>query len=147
MDVTRVAAEVTPWVVSAAGAYGGAVLARTQEEAAEATVRWGRRVLVRMFGERAEGEDVPEELADVLADPDDTDAVAALRLRIRKTLAADPAFAVELARAAGEARVTMTNNSYGRSRQFNVGHGTINVNAHEIEPEGDRGRRPGDDRR
>lgn len=86
----ELAALLMSYVTAAIGAYGGAVLVKAQDDAAEATVGLGRRVLQRIFGTRAAGEQLPEPVADVVADPQDEDAVAALRLAIRKALAADP---------------------------------------------------------
>lgn len=87
-DIAVLAAQVMPYVTSAVGAYGGAVLADIKDEAADATVSLGRRVLRRLFGARP-AEELPESLADVLRNPDDADATAALRLVIRKALEAD----------------------------------------------------------
>jgi hypothetical protein len=42
-DVASLAAEMTPYVSAAVGAYGGAVLAKMRDEAADATVGLGRR--------------------------------------------------------------------------------------------------------
>ena len=71
-------------------ARGGAVLARARDEAADATVSLGRRLSQRIFGVRGDRGDLPEALEDVVTDPADPDAVAALRLQVRKMLAADP---------------------------------------------------------
>jgi hypothetical protein len=90
------AAEMTPYVSAAVGAYGGAVLAKARDEAADATVGLGRRLLVRIFGNRAEGEPLPMPLADLAADPGDEDALAAVRLTVRRALAADPVLAAEV---------------------------------------------------
>ncbi|GAB2839876.1 hypothetical protein GCM10022221_44080 [Actinocorallia aurea] len=84
-----------PFVVSAVAAYGGAVLARGQEMAADATIGVGRRALQRIFGEREDSE-LPEALADLAEDPADEERRAALRLRIRKILAADADLAQEI---------------------------------------------------
>jgi hypothetical protein len=89
-EVVSLAAEVAPYASAAVGAYGGAVLAKVRDEAADATVGLGRRLLQRIFGTRQEGELLPEPVADVVADPADEDALAALRLAIRKELAASP---------------------------------------------------------
>ena len=78
-----------PYASAAAAAYGGAVLGKVRDDAADATVGLGRRLLQRIFGTRGEGEPLPEPVADVVADPADEDAVAALRLAVRKALAAD----------------------------------------------------------
>ena len=106
-DVASLAAEMTPYVSAAVGAYGGAVLAKVRDEAADATVGLGRRLLQRVFGNRGEGEPLPGPLADLAADPGDADALAAVRLEIRKALAADPVLAAEVgSMLAGAAGVT-----------------------------------------
>ena len=51
-DAAALAAEATPYVSAAVGAYGGAVLARLRDDAADATVGLGRRLLQRMFGSK-----------------------------------------------------------------------------------------------
>jgi hypothetical protein len=58
-DVASLAAEMTPYMSAAVAAYGGAVLARVRDDAADATVGLGRRLLHRVFGSRAEGEPLP----------------------------------------------------------------------------------------
>jgi hypothetical protein len=95
-DVVSLAAEMTPYVSAAVGAYGGAVLAKVRDEAADATVGLGRRLLQRVFGSRREGEPLPGPLADLAASPQDEDALAAVRLAVRKALAADPVLEAEV---------------------------------------------------
>ncbi len=95
-DAVSLAAEMTPYVSAAVGAYGGAVLAKVRDEAADATVGLGRRLLQRVFGPRGEGQPLPGPLADLAADPGDCDALAAVRLAIRRALAADPVLAAEV---------------------------------------------------
>jgi len=95
-DVASLAAEVTPYVSAAVGAYGGAVLAKMRDETADATVGLGRRLLQRIFGTQGDGEPLPAPLADLAADPRDADALAAVRLLVRKALAADPGLAAEV---------------------------------------------------
>jgi hypothetical protein len=95
-DALSLAAEMTPYVSAAAAAYGGAVLARARDEAADATVGLGRHLLQRVFGVRREGEPLPGPLADLAASPRDGHALAAVRLAIRRALAADPELAAEL---------------------------------------------------
>jgi hypothetical protein len=100
--------EVSPYVTAAVGAYGGAVLARANDQAADATVGLGRRMLRRVFGTRAAG-DVPQPVADLAADPGDPDLQAALRVAIRRLLAADAELAGDLrGMLAGAAAVTVT---------------------------------------
>jgi dienelactone hydrolase len=88
-EAVSLAAEMSPYVSAAVGAYGGAVLAKLRDDAADATVGLGRRVLQRIFGSRGEGEALPVPLADLVADPYDEDALGAVRLAIKKALAAD----------------------------------------------------------
>jgi hypothetical protein len=95
-DAVSLAAEMTPYVSAAVGAYGGAVLARLRDDAADATVGLGRRLLQRIFGSRGEAEPLPGPLADLVADPYDDDALAAVRLAVRKAMAADPALEAEV---------------------------------------------------
>jgi hypothetical protein len=95
-EVASLAAEMTPYVSAAVGAYGGAVLAKARDEAADATVGLGRRLLQRIFGSGGEGEPLPEPLSVLAADPDDGDAKAAVRLAIRQVLADDPALQAEV---------------------------------------------------
>lgn len=95
-DMLSLATEVTPYVSAAAAAYGGAVLARARDEAADATVGLGRRLLQRVFGVRREGEPLPGPLADLAVRPQDEDALAAVRLAVRRALAADPELEAEL---------------------------------------------------
>lgn len=103
-DLAQVVNEAAPFVVAAAGAYGGAVLEKARQEAADATVGVGRRLAQRIFGERGKGEPVPEALADVIDDPADADNVGALRKAIRKALAADKELAAQVAAMVSEAQ-------------------------------------------
>jgi hypothetical protein len=95
-DVAGLAAEVTPYMSAAVGAYGGAVLARLRDDAAGATVSLGRRLLQRVFGTKPEGDSLPGPLGDLVASPQDADALAAVRLAVRKALAADPLLEAEV---------------------------------------------------
>lgn len=109
-DLATLAAEVSPYVTAAVGAYGGAVLARAQEDAADVTVEWGRRILQRIFGVKDTPEEIPEAVVDLAGDPSSEDFQAALRVRIAKMLATDAALAEEvrglLAQAASGVTVT-----------------------------------------
>jgi len=105
-EVASLAAEMTPYVSAAVGAYGGAVLARVRDDAADATVGLGRRLLQRVFGARREGEPPPEPLGALIADPDDDDALAAVRLAIRRALAEDPGLRAEVRSMLASAPVT-----------------------------------------
>jgi hypothetical protein len=106
-EIASMTAEMTPYISAAVSAYGGAVLARARDEAADATIGLGRRLLQKIFGHRSEAEPLPEPLADLADDPQDGDALAAVRLAVRKALEADPALAAEVrAMLAGAGGVT-----------------------------------------
>lgn len=95
-ELVQLASETMPYVTAAAGAYGGAVLTKAKEEAAGATVDLGRRLLQKIFGKHRGDEEVPEVLADVIADPEDPDNVAALRKTIRKALESNESLATDV---------------------------------------------------
>jgi hypothetical protein len=97
------AAEAVPIATAAIGIYGKAVLAKAWDDTADVTIKAGLRLLQRVFGQRKDGEALPEVVADVVAHPDDVDVVAQFRLTIRRALEADPALAKEVATIVTEA--------------------------------------------
>ena len=68
-EAASLAAEMAPYVSAAVGAYGGAVLVKVRDEAADATVGLGRRLLQRVFGSREEGEPTAQPHWYPAADP------------------------------------------------------------------------------
>jgi hypothetical protein len=88
-EVAMLVADATPYVTAAVGAYGGAVLAKVRDDAAEATVGVGRRLLQRVYGHRAADEPLPAPLAALAADPGDADALGMVRWTMRQALEAD----------------------------------------------------------
>jgi hypothetical protein len=133
-DVTSLAAEIMPYVSAAVGAYGGAVLAKARDDAADATVELGRRLLQKVFGHRGAGELQPGPLVDLAADVGDPDALAAVRLAVRKALAADPVLA-------GEVR-SMLVGAPGVSQQVRAGRDAYTAGRDQVVV---HYRRPGDD--
>jgi len=103
--------EVVTAVTAAVGTYGTSVLTRTEDAAAEATVSLGRRLIQKIFHRSGNSDSIRESVADLAAAPGDDDAVAALRLRLKKALAADPALAAEVADMVRQAGITV--NSHG----------------------------------
>lgn len=88
-EIATLVADATPYVTAAVGAYGGAVLAKVQDDAADATVGVGRRLLQRVFGHRTADEPLPAPLAVLAADLGDADALGMVRWAIRQALEAD----------------------------------------------------------
>ncbi|MGD0240904.1 MAG: hypothetical protein ABSB59_11340 [Streptosporangiaceae bacterium] len=95
-DPVSLAAELTPYVSAAVAAYGGAVLAKARDEAADTTVSLGRRLLQRIFGSRRADEALPGPLAVLADDPADADALAAVRLALRQALSRDRALEADI---------------------------------------------------
>lgn len=95
-EVATLVGEATPYMTAAVGAYGAAVLAKVRDDAADATVGLGRQLLQRVFGHHGEEEPLPEPLADVVADPEDADALGALRLAVRRQLESDAAMLADV---------------------------------------------------
>ncbi|MFG2985477.1 hypothetical protein ACGFYQ_30170 [Streptomyces sp. NPDC048258] len=121
MDASLTAAEITPYVVSAIGAYGTAVLTRARDQAADATVSLGREILQRFTRRNRHRQELESAVADVAEAPQDPDFQAALRGQLRRILEGDPEFTAELGvlLAQSGARVTALG-----ERAVNVGHMT-----------------------
>jgi hypothetical protein len=96
-ELAAVAAEATPLAVAAAKTYGKTVLARAWDDAGDASVRAGVRLLQRVFGHKKQGDGLPPVITEVIKNPGDEDYVAQLRLAIRKALEADKRLAGEIA--------------------------------------------------
>jgi hypothetical protein len=108
-EIAVLVTEASPYISAAVGAYGGAVLGKVRDDAADATVGLGRRLLQRVFGHRADGEVLPAPVADLAADPGDADALAALRLAVRRRLEADATMLAEVKQMLAAApRATVT---------------------------------------
>ncbi|GAA1307308.1 ATP-binding protein [Planotetraspora silvatica] len=110
-DIPALVGQAWPYVSAAITAYGAAVLAKAQDEAVDATVGWGRRILRRIFGaaEDDSGDaEPPRPLTALAADPDDGDLQAALRVEIRNALAADLVLAEEIRAMLAQAGSTTT---------------------------------------
>jgi hypothetical protein len=107
----ELAGQVVPYLVAAAGAYGAAVVDRVRDTAvdatADATVGTGRRLLRRILDRHESAGQVGDAVQDLAVNPDDPDRVAALRLQVRKVLAADPELAGEVAQMLQQAGVSV----------------------------------------
>jgi hypothetical protein len=90
-EIATLVSDATPYITAAAGAYGGAVLAKVRDDTANATVGLGRRLLQRVFGHGVEDTALPAPLAALAADPDDADALGMVRWMMRQALEADAA--------------------------------------------------------
>ncbi|MFD0635537.1 hypothetical protein [Catenulispora yoronensis] len=96
VEIEAVVGQAVPAISAAIGAYGVGVLTRAEDDAAEATVRLGQRVLGRIL-RRVPDRSPVEAAVGVLADAmDDPDALAALRSQVRNLLRRDSELLAEL---------------------------------------------------
>jgi hypothetical protein len=96
-EIATLAATAVPYVAAAVGAYGSSVLERLQDAAADATVGLGGRILTRLLGNQQLQPAIEGAVVELAEDTADEDRIAALRLQIRKALAADPQLAADIA--------------------------------------------------
>ncbi|MER7705882.1 hypothetical protein ABTX81_23680 [Kitasatospora sp. NPDC097605] len=112
-EIVELARQAGPYLTAAVGAYGGAVLVRAEDAAADATANLGRRILQAVFrrGGAAEQAALEGAVQDAAEDPEDADAAAALRQQLKRALREDAELREELAallpaRAAGSVIIT-----------------------------------------
>lgn len=90
-EVATLVTDATPYLTAAAGAYGHAVLSKTRDKAADATVGAGVSILQRVFGRKKDSDPLPEPVADVVAHPGDDEYLTVLKVAVRKILERDSA--------------------------------------------------------
>ncbi|GAA3343952.1 hypothetical protein GCM10020358_45180 [Amorphoplanes nipponensis] len=99
VDAAQTAAAVMPYVTAAVTTYGMSTLDRIRDtavdKATDATVGVGQRMLNRLLGREESREILEGAVLDVVAGEQDSES--ALRLQIRKALAADPELAQDVA--------------------------------------------------
>lgn len=121
MDLPQLLDEMTPYVVSAVGAYGKSVL--TKEKAASLTVGVGLGLSQRIFGKREEDDDsLPDALEKVVEHPNDPQYVNALRNLMRDKLKDDSALTDDVKKIIAEAKEA-------RARATSKGDRTTEVHA------------------
>jgi hypothetical protein len=121
VDLAQLLDEMTPYVVSAVGAYGETVLAK--EKAASLTVGVGLGLTQRIFGRREDDDDsIPDALAKVVKNPNNPAYLAELRALIRDKLKADSAMADDVKKIIAEAKEA-------RSRATSSGDRSTDVHA------------------
>ncbi|WP_411081014.1 hypothetical protein [Streptomyces sp. cmx-18-6] len=98
-EIIQLVQQASPYLTAALGAYGGTVLSRAQDSAADATANLGRRILRAVWSRGDEGERATLEVAvgEALQDGEDPDAMAALRQSIKRALREDETLRRELA--------------------------------------------------
>jgi hypothetical protein len=127
-EVATLVADATPYVTAAVGAYGGAVLAKVRDDTADATVGIGRRLLQRVFGQRAEEAPLPAPLAALAADSSDADALGMVRWAMRQALEADAAMLQEVRSMLASAQGVIIVQSVRADRDAYVAGRDITIN-------------------
>ncbi|MER7876696.1 hypothetical protein ABTY63_24575 [Streptomyces solisilvae] len=136
VEVVQLAQDLTPYATTAITAYGAAVLAQVESDAADAAVSFGQRILRRLTGRdtpgsetSAEQEALTETVSELAGTPGDADLAAVLRVQIRRLMTAHPDIAADIAgwaRPAAPTTVTITT-SGNRSPAVHSNYGTINT--------------------
>ncbi|WP_327586983.1 hypothetical protein OHA25_08220 [Nonomuraea sp. NBC_00507] len=98
MDIPALVGQMMPYVMTAIGAYGGAVLTKAQDLAADESVSLGRRLLQRLLKREENRPGIEAAIRDAVEFPEDEDFQSALRGQLKKALTADSALAADLAR-------------------------------------------------
>ena len=95
-EIEVMIAEALPSISTAIGAYGAGVLTRAEDAGASATVELGRRMLQWIWRRAGKPAALEEAVTDFAGAPTDEDALAALRLQLRKLLTQDESLRLEL---------------------------------------------------
>jgi hypothetical protein len=134
VDVAQLAQTLTPYATTAITAYGAAVLSRVESDAADATVSFGQRILRRLTGRdtpdnqtTAEQDALADTVAELASTPDDADLTAALRVQMRRLIAAHPEIAADIAAWVRPAPLTTITTSGDRSPAVQNNYGTIHT--------------------
>lgn len=105
MDYSEIMTHAVNAIGKAIRAYGTDVLKRTEGGAVGATAGLGQRVLKKIF-QKKDAPQLKDAVDDLAAAPDDPDALAALRLQLRKILNADPELSAEIFEIVREANMS-----------------------------------------
>lgn len=133
MDIDVLANQVVPYITAAVGAYGGAVLTKLEQNAADETVQAGQRLLRALLHGGGGRPAVQHAVLDLASAQSDPDFQAALRAQIKRALREDAQLAGQLAAllphtqtvsAAGERSVAVGGDNSGL---ISTGDGATNV--------------------
>ena len=107
-ELATLAAEAMPLAAAAVSAYRRAVLAKAWDNVADTSIKAGLKLLQLVFGRRADDEELPVVVAEVIDHPDDEDYLAALRLKIRRAMEENAVLAREIDAIVAAARPAAT---------------------------------------
>lgn len=110
-DALVLSQQIAPYITAVMSSYGTAVLTRSVDLSADATVSLGQRILdkiLRRSGEQtAHRESMNSALLDLAEDPDDPDLQAAFRVQLKKLLLDEPNLIPELANLVSQQGATI----------------------------------------
>ncbi|MFJ8438568.1 hypothetical protein [Kitasatospora griseola] len=125
-EIVQLVEQAGPYVASAVGAYGTAVLTRAEDAAVDATANLGRRILQAVLRRRPEqAAELAGAVDDAAADPDDADAAAALRQQLKRALREDAELRAELAGLLPTGSITITASGTRSIAAYSIG--TVNI--------------------
>jgi len=123
-EVVALAAEAAPFVT----AYGAAVLDKTKDGLADATVGLGKRLLELIFRRKKNDEQLPDLVVEAVENPDDSVVRGMLEYTIRKALENDAQMLAEVREILAETtpRVKIKQNVRAGRNAYVVGQGDMN---------------------
>ncbi|GJF29885.1 hypothetical protein KNE206_25850 [Kitasatospora sp. NE20-6] len=90
-EIVQLVEQASPYLTAAVSAYGGAVLARAEDAAADATANLGRRILRTVWHRQPASVQTALEIAiQDAAEDNGPDAAATLRQQIKRALRENP---------------------------------------------------------
>ena len=130
-DIVQIAHAAAAAIGAFVAAYGRAVLTKTEDQAADGTVRLGGRILASLRRKDRARPALDVAIQDLVNNPGDGDALAALRLQIRNLLADDPGLARQVRGMLGDDANPGAHNSHISVRQndgiISTGSGAVNM--------------------
>lgn len=128
-DIIQLAHAAAAAIGASVMAYGHAVITKAEDQAADGTVRLGRRILASLRGRERALPALDSAIRDLAGNPGDGDALAALRVQIRNLLASDPELVQQVKSILGDSSDFGVHNS-----QVSVGQndGIISTGSHAV---------------
>jgi hypothetical protein len=102
-DIVQLAHAAAAAIDASVMAYGHAITTKAEDQAADGTIRLGRRILATLRGREQARPALDSAIRDLTGNPGDGDALAALRMLIRNVLAGDPELARQVRGILGDA--------------------------------------------
>jgi hypothetical protein len=128
-DIIQLAHAAAAAIDASVIAYGHAVITKAEDQAADGTVRLGRRILASLRVRERARPALDNAIRDLARNPGDGDALAALRMQIRNLLASDPELVQQVRSLLGDSVDFGVNNSQVSVEQNS---GIISTGSHAV---------------